>query len=135
MIWNTWQLLNKHSNSLKPWGSFLFCTMNSFSLTPAQNANVDSLWSKRTGDVLLGQRVTPHWCFCLILLFSKNATCSRSIHRGRKWQFWTRKSSKLEILSDILINLRSFPSQPSLCYNILSLLWQSDCLDSYSLSF
>lgn len=75
-------MLNKHSNSLKPWGSFLFGSMNSFSFTSAQNANVESLWSKCTGGALLGQGVTPHWCYCLILLFSKNATCSRSTHRA-----------------------------------------------------
>lgn len=99
--------------------------MNSFPFTPAQNANAERLWSKCAGDVL-EERELPHigvsvWFFCSV----KNARCSKQKYtqKRRMWQFWARKSGEAEMLSDILIHLKGFPLQPSLCYNSLSLLW------------
>lgn len=60
------------------------------------------------------------WFFCSVKM-----PLAAEVHnrKGKRWQFWTRIWSKLEMLSDILLLLKDFPLQPSLCYNILSLLW------------
>lgn len=130
-IWNTWQLLNKHGNSLKYGGSFLFGGMNSFSFPSAQNANIESLWSKWTGDALLGQGVTPHWCYCLILLF--NATCSRSTHREGESDDSEQGNQKSWVAYWYSDKHEKFPLQYGLYYNIFFLLSAKWLLDSYSL--
>lgn len=101
--------------------------MNSLSFTPAQNANVESWWSKCTGDVLLGQGITLHWCYYLILLFNNNATCSRSTHREGGSNNSEQGNQAVEVLSDILINLKCFIC--SLAFALISFLCcgQSDC--------
>lgn len=132
-IWNTWQLLNKHGNSLKYGGSFLFGGMNSFSFTSAQNANVESLWSKCTGDALLGQGVTPHWCYCLILLFSENATWAEVHTEREKVTILNKEIKKCWVAYWYSGEHEKFPLQYGLYYNIFFLLWAKWLLDSYSL--
>lgn len=120
---NTWQLLNKHSNSLKPWGSFLFRSMNSFSFTLAQNANAESLWSECIRDGLQDRESPRIGVF--VWFFSVKMPLAAEVHIEKEKVTILNKEIRQgwRCLLISLLKLKGFPLQPSLCYNILFLLW------------